>query len=395
MRSSLAIGILTVAVFGLITASNTASAGSHSWRVNEVFSNADGTVQFVELKECCGAGSEFGLTAHPLISHGAGTQFNFPANLTSNTANKHLLLATSAFAALPGAPTPDYIIPANFILVANPGLIEYDFWDLTMTIPAGMLPTDGVTSVIDAAGSPGFTTGTNSPTNFAGATGTVDAGGGTPAPSVGFMLSTNSVSEAAPSHSFLVLLTNTGGPLSGPITVTIEDAGTGTATAGADYVAPGVATVVIPASASNGEGVPMTLTLMDDLVVEGPETIELEITMTSGASSIIGTNSTYTITLLDDDVPPAGGFQRADVNQDGTFNIADPVRLLAALFSGQPVTCDQSMDVNDDESVNIADAIAALGNLFSGAPAPGAPFGACGVDPTPGGVTCVLHNQCP
>ena len=47
-----------------------------------------------------------------------------------------------------------------------------------MIIGAGQLPTDGVNSL-----SPDLTTGPNSPTNYAGETGSVDAGG-EPVPSV-------------------------------------------------------------------------------------------------------------------------------------------------------------------------------------------------------------------
>ncbi|MCH8006584.1 MAG: hypothetical protein IH888_10190, partial [Planctomycetes bacterium] len=29
-------------------------AGGHTWEFTEFFSTADGTIQFIELKECCG-----------------------------------------------------------------------------------------------------------------------------------------------------------------------------------------------------------------------------------------------------------------------------------------------------------------------------------------------------
>ncbi|RUA07822.1 MAG: hypothetical protein DSY81_11165 [Bacillota bacterium] len=77
-------------------------------------------------------------------------------------------------------------------------------------------------------------------------------------------------------------------------------------------------------------------------------------------------------------------FKRGDKNQDGGFNIADEIYLLAALFSGgAQCLCPDSCDENDDGSVNIADAIYGLAALFSGGAAPPAPGpNTCGEDPT-------------
>ena len=89
-------------------------AGGHTWRINEVFSNACGTVQFIELAECCGGAGETATSGHAVTSN--TNSFNIPANRTGSTSFKKILLATDAFAALPGAPTRDYAIPANFFL---------------------------------------------------------------------------------------------------------------------------------------------------------------------------------------------------------------------------------------------------------------------------------------
>ncbi len=94
--------------------------------------------------------------------------------------------------------------------------------------------------------------------------------------------------------------------------------------------------------------------------------------------------------------PPGGGFQRADCNSDGAFNIADAVFLLANLFSGGPEsTCVDGCDSNDDGSINIADAVYALATLFSGGPNPPAPFGDCDEDPTSDALDCQEYNNCP
>jgi hypothetical protein len=138
-------------------------AGHHRWDISEVFSNADGTVQFVELFSAFDG--EAGLGPFTLTSN--STVFNFVTNLPSaSTANTWALCATAGFAALPGAPTPDYVIPDNFVNTAGDTL-NYAGVDIVVL---GALPTDGVTSVDDSG-----TPGQNSPTNFAGTTGSVNA----------------------------------------------------------------------------------------------------------------------------------------------------------------------------------------------------------------------------
>lgn len=87
-------------------------------------------------------------------------------------------------------------------------------------------------------------------------------------------------------------------------------------------------------------------------------------------------------------------FVRGDNNGDGNIDISDPVRLLDALFSGNPLDCESTGDANDDGAVNIADAVAALGAIFgsgSGFPAPNT----CDVDPTADTLTCNSYPPCP
>ncbi len=150
-----------------------ALAGSHLWRINEVFSNADGTIQFIEMKECCGSPNEIALVGRWVLSDTTGNQFDFPANLApGTTANKHLLFATAGFAALPGAPTPDFVIADNFFDLNQDQLTYWMYPAATLTFGIGELPTDGINSLNADA-----TTGTNSPTNFADETGTVNTSG--------------------------------------------------------------------------------------------------------------------------------------------------------------------------------------------------------------------------
>ena len=137
-------------------------AAFHLWQINELYSNSDGTIQFVELTALAG-GQQF-LSTHTLTSSSGATTrtFTFPSNLPGDTAGKRMLIATQGFAAL-GVVTPDYIVPNNFFFRTG-GTVNFanvDIWN------HGPLPTDNRS--LDRSGS----SIVNSPTNFAGATANV------------------------------------------------------------------------------------------------------------------------------------------------------------------------------------------------------------------------------
>jgi len=169
-----------VLAFGMFGTVAPALAGSHMWRFNEVFSDASGTIQFIEFV-CDDTPSEIFMNGLTVITPN-GT-FTFPENLVGPTSFRHLLLATNGFASLPGAPTPDYIIPNNFIPQGG-GFIRYrpeanyDTW----IYGAGVIPTNGLNSVqftswLGGNGVDTYVTNlVNSPTNYDGGTGSVDAG---------------------------------------------------------------------------------------------------------------------------------------------------------------------------------------------------------------------------
>lgn len=161
---------LTLVAIATITFTGTSvMAGSHLWVINEAFSNADGTIQFVEMEECCGSANEFFIADKWVLSEATGNQFFFPENLPpGSTANAHLLLATAGFAALAGAPTPDYIIVDGFFDPDGDTLTYWFYVDATMSFGPGEVPDDGINS-LDRDG----TTGCNSPTNFDDETGYV------------------------------------------------------------------------------------------------------------------------------------------------------------------------------------------------------------------------------
>ena len=143
-----------------------AFAGAHTWDVWEVFSNADGTVQFIELRETGGGAFETGVGTHTVTSDSGGT-VTITSNVASPTSFKSILFGTAAYDALPNSPTPDYFITANFFAIDG-DTVHYNPYD-ALSFPAGV-PTDGILSL-----NRDLTTGVNSPTNYAGQTGSINA----------------------------------------------------------------------------------------------------------------------------------------------------------------------------------------------------------------------------
>ena len=94
----------------------------------------------------------------------------FDADVSSDlTANKFALIATSGFASLPGAVPPDFVMPDGFIDTSVVVTITLSTID-EFTFALGAIPTDGFNSLYRD----GPSMGANSPTNFAGQTGSID-----------------------------------------------------------------------------------------------------------------------------------------------------------------------------------------------------------------------------
>jgi hypothetical protein len=155
----------------IVSSGSPALAGSHLWVINEVFSNADGTIQFVEMHVPSADANEYRLTGKWVRSTSTSNQYTFPQDLPpGSTAFAYLLLATAGFAALPGAPTPDHIISDGFFDNDADTVRYYGYANAHLSFTSGELPLDGIKS-LDRSGS----TGQNSPMNFAGESGSVDA----------------------------------------------------------------------------------------------------------------------------------------------------------------------------------------------------------------------------
>lgn len=154
-----------------------ATAGIHTWDVVEVFSNHDGTIQYVELFDFGAGGTETGVGNGSITSTAQSHNWaNGP--VTGPTNGKSYLIATAGFAALPGAPVPDVIISAGsvpFFSIAGDTVTFQNGDALTF----GAVPINGTDSFNETGGA-----APNSPKNYAGTQGSVNAGGPPAVPSV-------------------------------------------------------------------------------------------------------------------------------------------------------------------------------------------------------------------
>jgi hypothetical protein len=165
----------------LLAFSGSAHATFHLWYITELFSNADGTIQFIELKALA-SGQEF-VSGHTITSSSGTTtrSFTFPSNLPGDTASmdggdpyygggmttyKSMLIGTQGFAGL-GIVKPDFVVPNGFLFTTDG---RVNFGEGADSLTYGSLPTDGSHSLYrDGA------TNVNTPMNFAGESGTVSA----------------------------------------------------------------------------------------------------------------------------------------------------------------------------------------------------------------------------
>jgi hypothetical protein len=164
---------IAICALGIAFAGN-AAATFHLYKINELFSNADGSIQFIELAEGPDLDGQNLLGGNSIsVSQVGATTHSFmftkdlPSIITHNTS---VLIATQGFADL-GIVTPDFIVPAGF-LFTNGGTVNYAGVNF-MTYAS--LPTDGVLSLNRDLTTLVVTTGVNSPKDFAGVTGTVPA----------------------------------------------------------------------------------------------------------------------------------------------------------------------------------------------------------------------------
>jgi len=135
-----------------LLAASVSFADYHTFQIHELYSNADGTVQYVVLRETQGMDGQNMFMGRALTStHATVTKtYIFPNNLPgggggyygeptpSPTANARVLVGTQGFVAL-GLVTPDYVIPNGFLAPCG-GTVSFAGVD---QLPYASIPTDG------------------------------------------------------------------------------------------------------------------------------------------------------------------------------------------------------------------------------------------------------------
>jgi hypothetical protein len=162
----------------VMAAATPARAAHHLWRVQQLFSNAAGTTQFVELETTtAGRTGETNLGGFALTSGGNTVAL---ATLPANPTTQWLLLATMNEAGQQGGVAPDFLIPANFFSTGG-GTINYASG--TDTWAYGTVPTDGVHALVRDPNTLAVSTAVNAPVNFANVSGQLSVGA-PPAPAL-------------------------------------------------------------------------------------------------------------------------------------------------------------------------------------------------------------------
>ncbi len=137
----------------------------HLWKIDQIYSNTSGNVQFVELADS--ANGETLVGGQTLTSN--GHTFTFPSDLPAgtSTAGHHMLLATSGYSVLAGVAVADFILPDHFL---NPSgdTLRYAGGLDSVTFNSSQLPTDNVHSLNRSSPGQPLLSGVNSPTDLAG-----------------------------------------------------------------------------------------------------------------------------------------------------------------------------------------------------------------------------------
>jgi hypothetical protein len=152
---------LTICTFGMtvsfwIISSFSSNAQLAGWTIAEIYSSANGSVQFIELSTQPAAGGLLSAGYQFNSQNSSATQSHSYATGVSQFSGggfQYLLFANSGFTQLPGAITPDYIIPNNFLFSPAGNLNVQTISDqFGSSLSYSDLPTDGLHG-LNASGS--------------------------------------------------------------------------------------------------------------------------------------------------------------------------------------------------------------------------------------------------
>ncbi|GGK70049.1 cell wall-binding repeat-containing protein [Ornithinimicrobium pekingense] len=199
----------------------------------------------------------------------------------------------------------------GFDPIAAGGTLSFTtYYGAAATEAAADTAVAAVNAAAHAYAQPSTSTGPSagSPNTFVYAVGRV---GAAPAPpTVSLTAATSSVAESAGSATVGVQLS-----AAATVPVTVDYAtSAGTATAGADYTQTSGTLTFAPGTTAQS----ITVPIIDDTVVEGPETVQ--VTLSNATGGVLGTPSTATLTITDDDVapPPAEVERWSGIDRYGT-----------------------------------------------------------------------------
>jgi len=155
---------------------------------------------------------------------------------------------------------------------------------------------------------------------------------------IGFEIATSSANELAPIQEVRLILNGAGLNFGELIIVEVTDTLSGTAESGVDYTSFGSQTFTFPPGSVEGATLAVPITISDDLLVEGAESIVLQISALTGPATI-GTNQAHTISISDNDLATVSFAEATSQTTEGGLdhNVA------LQLFSGgatlsRPVT---------------------------------------------------------
>ena len=121
------------------------SYAAPAWKIQEVYSTANGNVQFVKLFAALdGQNSLNGQTLTYTSGGNVVHSVTFDHSLVGSTANQTILIGTASLKTLYGV-KPDYLIPPGFLSVGAANTINYA--NASDVVALTSLPTDGVKSL--------------------------------------------------------------------------------------------------------------------------------------------------------------------------------------------------------------------------------------------------------
>jgi len=118
---------------------------------------------------------------------------------------------------------------------------------------------------------------------------------------VSFELANSSTAEANPIHNVLLRLDTAGATLESEVSATIADLLIGTAAGGADFSLPGLNVFSFGPGSADGAMTAIPISVVQDALLEGEESIILGITGVMGPESTIGAGDSHSVTITDDE----------------------------------------------------------------------------------------------